>query len=256
MLNNVRDPCIVADGRIVLSDMVKHRHGQPKTFLHCIPASLPVCAVCLACWFLLAAVMLRRLIMPATLKEFQETLCAGIVARFNRVRHLYEQLAGAPPEQWTQARCNDAVTVLCAPTSAGKTLIAVETMRRVSATGERVLWFWFAPFSGLVEQSRQVIAAQAPELDVFDLQSDRCWETVRGGGVFVVTWAAVAVRNTEGRRARTHGDSGMSLDVLLALACEEGVRIGCVVDEAHHTALSGHQARLFFSLFWRQITPC
>ncbi|WCF29168.1 DEAD/DEAH box helicase [Xylella fastidiosa] len=184
--------------------------------------------------------------MPATLKEFQETLCAGIVARFNQVRRLYEQLAGAPPEQWTQARCNDAVTVLCAPTGAGKTLIAVETMRRVSATGERVLWFWFAPFSGLVEQSRQVIAAQAPELDVFDLQSDRCWETVRSGGVFVVTWAAVAVRNTEGRRARTHGDSGMSLDVLLALAREEGVRIGCVVDEAHHTALSGHQARLFF----------
>ncbi len=133
-------------------------------------------------------------------KEFQETLCAGIVARFNQVRRLYEQLAGAPPEQWTQARCNDAVTVLCAPTGAGKTLIAVETMRRVSATGERVLWFWFAPFSGLVEQSRQVIAAQAPELDVFDLQSDRCWETVRSGGVFVVTWAAVAVRNTEGRR--------------------------------------------------------
>ncbi|MDG5824159.1 hypothetical protein MRX58_11515 [Xylella fastidiosa subsp. pauca] len=52
MLNNVRDPCIVADGRIVLSDMVKHRYGQPKTFLHRMPASLPVCAVCLACWFL------------------------------------------------------------------------------------------------------------------------------------------------------------------------------------------------------------
>ncbi|AAO28702.1 hypothetical protein D1605_004495 [Xylella fastidiosa subsp. fastidiosa] len=52
MLNNVRDPCIVADDRIVLSDMVKHRHDQPKTFLHRMPASLPVCAECLACWFL------------------------------------------------------------------------------------------------------------------------------------------------------------------------------------------------------------
>ncbi|ERI60392.1 hypothetical protein M233_04395 [Xylella fastidiosa subsp. multiplex Griffin-1] len=57
--------------------------------------------------------------MPATLKEFQETVCTGIVARFNQVRCVYERLAGAPPEQWTQARCNDAVTVLCAPYRCG-----------------------------------------------------------------------------------------------------------------------------------------
>ncbi|AIC13673.1 hypothetical protein DF22_002673 [Xylella fastidiosa] len=57
--------------------------------------------------------------MPATLKEFQETVCTGIVARFNQVRCVYERLAGAPPEQWTQARCNDAVTVLCVPYRCG-----------------------------------------------------------------------------------------------------------------------------------------
>ena len=47
--------------------------------------------------------------------------------------------------------------MLQAPTGSGKTLIAVEAMREASRA-EPVLWFWFAPFTGLVEQSRKVIA--------------------------------------------------------------------------------------------------
>lgn len=184
--------------------------------------------------------------MAATLKPFQEAVCTGIVARFDNVRELYTQLSQAAPDRLREARRNDAALVLQAPTGAGKTLIAVEAMRRVSAK-EPVLWFWFAPFTGLVEQSRRVIAAQAPELALFDLASDRQPDTVRGGGVFVVTWASLATRSAESRRARQTGDAGLALDLLLAQAREQGLRIGCVVDEAHHGFNRAAQARVFFT---------
>lgn len=184
--------------------------------------------------------------MVATLKQFQEAVCNGIVARLDNVRGLYRQLARAAPERIAQARRNDAVVVLQAPTGAGKTLIAVEAMRRTSAQ-EKTLWFWFAPFTGLVEQSRRVIVAQAPELPLLDLESDRQLDTVRGGGVFVVTWASLAARNAESRRARLSGDAGLAIDDVIALARAEGVRIGCVVDEAHHGFQRAAQSRAFFS---------
>ena len=97
--------------------------------------------------------------MAATLNPFQETVCTGIVARLDNVRELYDRLSQADPARLHEARRNDAALVLQAPTGAGKTLVAVEAMRRVSAK-EPVLWFWFAPFTGLVEQSRRVIASQ------------------------------------------------------------------------------------------------
>src|SRR5690606_7836490 len=184
--------------------------------------------------------------MAATLKPFQETVCAGIVARLDNVRELYVRLSQADPTRLHEARRNDAAMVLQAPTGAGKTLVAVEAMRRASAK-EPVLWFWFAPFTGLVEQSRRVIASQAPELALFDLASDRRPDAVRGGGVFVVTWASLAARSAESRRARQTGDAGLAIDAVIAQAREQGLRIGCVVDEAHHGFQRATQARAFFS---------
>lgn len=184
--------------------------------------------------------------MPLTLKPFQEDVCAGIVARFGNVRALYRQLANAAPDVLAAARKRDGAVVLQAPTGAGKTLIAVEAMRRFAAD-EPVLWFWFAPFAGLVEQSRAVIAAHAPELRLLDLDSDRRLDAVGGGGVFVTTWSSVAARSADSRRARTSGDDGLSLDAVIAQARADGLRIGCIVDEAHHGFHRAAQARAFFS---------
>lgn len=183
--------------------------------------------------------------MLASLKDFQETVCGGVVARFENVRTLYAQWSGAVPERLAELRRNDGALVLQAPTGAGKTLIAVEAMRRLSAA-EPILWFWFAPFSGLVEQSRGVIADQAPELSLFDLQSDRQLDVVRGGGVFVATWSSLVARSADTRRARQTSDFGLSIDELIALAREEGMKIGCVVDEAHHGFQRAPQSRSFF----------
>lgn len=184
--------------------------------------------------------------MPAELKDFQKTIREGINARLDNVRTLYAHVSGATPEHIDEARRRDGAVVLQAPTGSGKTLIAVEVMREASRS-ERILWFWFAPFTGLVEQSRKVILAQAPELALLDLDSDRQLDAVRDGGVFVVTWASLAARSAESRRARQSSDSGMAIDDVIALAREEGVRIGCVVDEAHHGFQRAAQARSFFS---------
>lgn len=184
--------------------------------------------------------------MPLTLKTFQQDVCEGIVARFANVRALYRGLAQAAPERLAEARRNDAALVLQAPTGAGKTAMAIEAMRRVSAD-ERVLWFWFAPFTGLVDQSRRVIAQQAPELRLLDLEADRHLDAVRDGGVFVCTWAALAARSAESRRARTTGDAGMAMDAVIAQARADGLRIGCIVDEAHHGFHRATQARSFFA---------
>ncbi len=184
--------------------------------------------------------------MPAELKDFQKTVREGINARLDNVRDLYKQMAAAGPERMDEARKRDGAVVLQAPTGSGKTLVAVEAMREASRR-ERILWFWFAPFTGLVEQSRKVIRAQAPELRLLDLDSDRQLDAVRDGGVFVVTWASLAARSAESRRARQSSDLGTAIDDLIALAREEGLRIGCVVDEAHHGFQRAAQARTFFS---------
>lgn len=184
--------------------------------------------------------------MPVMLKTFQEEVCAGIVARFNNVRSLYRDMRQVDASRMDEARRRDGAVVLQAPTGAGKTIIAVESLARFNRH-ERVLWFWFAPFAGLVEQSRGVIAARAPSLNLLDLDSDRRLDAVAGGGVFVTTWSSVAARNAEGRRARSKSDDGQSLDTLIAQARADGVRIGCVVDEAHHGFHKAVQARAFFS---------
>ncbi|HET8897310.1 MAG TPA: DEAD/DEAH box helicase family protein [Rhodanobacteraceae bacterium] len=180
------------------------------------------------------------------LKTFQEDVCAGIVARFDNVAAMYDDPRLDLPAARGTVRQRDGAVVLQAPTGAGKTIIAVEALARFSKD-RRVLWFWFAPFAGLVEQARAVIAAHAPSLRLLDLDSDRRLGAVDGGGVFVTTWGSVAARNADSRRARSKGDDGQSLDALIAQARLDGVRIGCVVDEAHHGFHKAAQARAFFA---------
>lgn len=184
--------------------------------------------------------------MPMALKTFQEEVCAGVVARFVNDCVLYDSLREAGESQRDAARKRDGAVVLQAPTGSGKTLIATEVLSRLGRH-DRILWFWFAPFAGLVEQARRVLAAQAPELSLLNLDSDRSPDAVRNGGVFVTTWAAVATRRADSRRARTTGDAGLALDALIDLARAESLRIGCVVDEAHHGFHRAAEARRFFS---------
>ncbi len=182
--------------------------------------------------------------MPFQALDFQTTVIEGLLARLGQQAVLYRQL-GNDSVATERARLHDAGLVLVAPTGAGKTGMAIETLAKFSAE-ERVLWFWFAPFNGLVEQAASAMREQAPQLTMLDLASDRRLAAVQNGGVFVTTWSALAASNAEARKARVRSDAGLAIDELLVLARQQGLRIGVVVDEAHHGFHKAKQAQVLF----------
>lgn len=185
---------------------------------------------------------------PLALLDFQQRVADGVLARLDTARDHYAALPPAASPALVEAIAKHAGAVmLCAPTGAGKTLLAADVLARF-ASATPIVWFWFAPFAGLVEQARGVLRAQAPALRQLDLEVDRRLDAVRGGGVFVTTWQSVASANKTDRKARVRGDAGQSLDDLIVLARAEGLRIGCVVDEAHHSFQKSNakETRAFF----------
>ena len=124
-------------------------------------------------------------------------------------------------------------TLLQAPTGSGKTLMlgrALEAIR--GKTGTPVAWFWFAPFSGLVAQTRDALTQQCPSLKLRDVTRDRSALLTGDGDVFIQTWALVATTRKDARKVRRK-DETASLDDMLGDLRDRGVRIGVVIDEAH-----------------------
>jgi len=155
-------------------------------------------------------------------------------------RHAEAQLRQAPDARERRvASAYNGCVLLEAPTGSGKTLMAgmiAEAFSRAEREGNaRILWFWFTPFKGLVDQARGALKQAFPGLRVRDLQTDRITRNARSGDLFVTTWAAVAANDKGSRRARQDGDSTLSLDEFIVQLREDGFRIGAVVDEAHHT---------------------
>lgn len=184
--------------------------------------------------------------MPIVLKEFQQILCNTIADRFQNIKTAYDKLGPENDTEWRRVRKSLGTVMLQAPTGAGKTVLAIEIVSRFSQI-DTVLWFWFAPFSGVIDQTRKSLRENAPRLSLLDMATDRKRDLISGGGVFVTTWQSVATRNAEGRKARQSGDFGLSVDDLIAAAREDGLRIGCVVDEAHHGFQKAAEARNFFT---------
>jgi len=126
------------------------------------------------------------------------------------------------------------VMLLESPTGSGKTLTLGRTLEAVRGRlPARCVWFWFAPFAGLVAQTRAALAEQCPTLRLRDLTVDREAVGVRDGDVFVQTWASVAKTNRESLRVRRASEALPSLDGMLQALRADGVHIGVVVDEAH-----------------------
>ena len=145
-------------------------------------------------------------------------------------------------------------TLLQAPTGSGKTLIlgrALEAMK--GKTGAPCIWFWFAPFSGLVAQTRSALADQCASLRLRDVAKDRSALMARDGDVFVQTWALVATTRKDARKVRTRGEDAPALDDMLADLRERGVRIGVVIDEAHLNF--GASAKAAASFYLEVIRP-
>ncbi|MDD2468086.1 MAG: DEAD/DEAH box helicase family protein [Desulfobulbus sp.] len=179
------------------------------------------------------------------LLRFQEEAHDALAERFREVRAQYDRLGNNHADQDVIRKRSGAI-LLQAPTGSGKTLLACRLLATLSDE-ERIVWFWFAPFSGVIDQTKATIQAQSPTLPLLDLTIDRRVDGLRPGGIFVTTWQSVATGNKEGRKARVSGDAGMALDDLIIAAREDGFRIGCVVDEAHHGFKKAAEAKRFFT---------
>jgi hypothetical protein len=179
------------------------------------------------------------------LLPFQQEAHDALVERFREVRAQYEKVGNIPSELDVIRKRSGAV-LLQAPTGSGKTLLACRLLATLSDE-ERIIWFWFAPFTGVIDQTKATIQAQSPTLPLLDLTIDRRLDALRPNGTFVTTWQSVATSNKEGRKARISGDAGLALDDLIIVAREDGFRIGCVVDEAHHGFKKAAEAKRFFT---------
>lgn len=132
-----------------------------------------------------------------------------------------------------------------APTGAGKTFMAGTIVERFSHE-EDIVWFWFAPFKGVVGQTVAFLREQFHGLRLRELTEDRAATMSRRGDVFVTTWQTVATRVRDKRNVRKEGEANPSIDTLIDTLRDQGLRIGVVVDEAHHGFGGGTQAEKFF----------
>jgi superfamily II DNA or RNA helicase len=145
---------------------------------------------------------------------------------------------------------HNGCVLLEAPTGAGKTLmagmIAEEFSRPDHTDNAKMVWFWFTPFAGLVEQAKNAIRKQFSGLRVRDIQADRKATGTRRGDLFVSTWGSVAASNKQTRKLHRSGDDAVALEEFIPSLRGMGFRIGVVVDEAHHGFTKAREAVSFF----------
>lgn len=167
--------------------------------------------------------------MSTILKPFQQAIVDSGASHLSDYLDGLQQLRD--PERAQQYKRQAGTLLLEAPTGTGKTLMAGRIAERISQR-HRVAWLWFAPFSGLIEQTESVVRSEFPGLRVRSLRDDRISATVRGGEVRVATWALISNESTT---VHQPGELGESLAEFIEGVRERGFRIGVVVDEAHHT---------------------
>ena len=166
------------------------------------------------------------------------------VAVFDRARETLDT-PGIDEEGRATAVAANGYLLIEAPTGAGKTLMAGNVVDRLSGM-DRVVWFWYAPFKGVVGQTAAFLRDQFPALRLRTLSEDRAVLGTRSGDVFVTTWQLVATRVKDRRSVRQDGEQNASIDTLIVALREQGFRIGVVIDEAHHGFHGETQAAAFF----------
>lgn len=162
-------------------------------------------------------------------------------------RYALQQIEAAPDSMSRKlAAAHNGCVLIQAPTGSGKTMMA-GMIAEEFAREAKIVWFWFTPFAGLVDQASIALKKQFGGLRVRDIQGDRHAMGTRSGDVFVSTWAAVAANNEKARRLRRDGDLSLALDTLVPSLRELGFHIGVVVDEAHHTFSGATEAVRFYN---------
>lgn len=153
------------------------------------------------------------------------------------------------PDKRLEIAKHGGVMLLQSPTASGKTLMLGRTLEGLVGKLERkTIWFWFAPFSGLIDQTVEALSEQCPGLRLRDATRDREPSLARDGDVFVNTWGAVAANNRDARKVRRTTEDTYSLDQMLELLRLDGFAIGVVIDEAHLNFGTGAKAAAKFYL--------
>ena len=178
------------------------------------------------------------------LRGFQDEAVNSGVSLFTTAKSLLDAAGGDAVSRATAINHNGYLLIE-APTGAGKTLMAGTIVERFSHE-EGVVWFWFAPFKGVVGQTAAFLREQFHGLRLRELADDRAAAMSRRGDVFVTTWQTVATRVKDKRNVRKEGDTNPSIDMLIETLRDQGLRIGVVVDEAHHGFGQATQAAVFF----------
>ena len=179
-----------------------------------------------------------------TLRGFQSTSVDSGVGLFCAARDLLN-VAGTDAASRAAAINHNGYLLIEAPTGSGKTLIAGTMVEKFSHE-EDVVWFWFAPFKGVVGQTAAFLREQFHGMRLRELADDREPGMSRRGDVFVTTWQTVATRVKDKRNVRKEGEMNPSIDTLITQLRAQGLRIGVVVDEAHHGFGESTVAAKFF----------
>ncbi|BAQ15608.1 DEAD/DEAH box helicase [Methyloceanibacter caenitepidi] len=146
------------------------------------------------------------------------------------------------------------VTLLQSPTGSGKTLVLGRVLEGLRGSLTRpVVWLWFAPYSGLVTQTREALVEQCGGLRVRDVAKDREPKGTRDGDVFIQTWATVAASNKNARKVRRTSEAALSFDDMIASLRDSGFFVGVVIDEAHLNF--GASAKVAAEFYLEHIKP-
>jgi type III restriction enzyme len=181
--------------------------------------------------------------MSIPLKTFQDTAVKNAVELLEATHQQLSRVSD--PASRRLIIQHNGCLLIEAPTGAGKTLIAGHTAERFSH-GKKIVWFWFAPFAGLIEQSIRTIKQEFHGLTVKDPRKDRTVDSVKSGDIFVTTWGTVSANTAESRKARTKSDRALSLDDLVPALKSLGYQVGVIVDEAHHGFKKAQEALSFY----------
>jgi len=150
------------------------------------------------------------------LKTFQDNAVTRAVEIFTGAKAL---LDATPHDPVSRAHTinHNGYLLLEAPTGAGKTLMAGHIVERFSHV-EDVVWFWFAPFKGVVDQTAGYLREQFAGLRLRELHDDRAADGSRRGDVFVTTWQTVATRVKDKRNVRKDGELNPSVRITVSTA--------------------------------------
>jgi len=152
------------------------------------------------------------------------------------------QQAAVIPEEFQQRLINSmaaeltksvpAPSVLRAPTGSGKTFMIARSIEIVSQSAPTI-WFWFVPFTNLVQQTEGALAADAKQLHPIRLDKGR--NQMPENGMVIISTAAAVGRSKSRKQGYDDGldDFDRSLAQFRELARARGLRLGVVIDEAH-----------------------